>query len=164
MSLKKFVQIIIVLYILYLMFFNSNFFYDYETELFYIDETQELFMSDKLIISVDRGNVIEVVINNSRRDELVTSQSVIFDYNRPFPNTRGSTRMNTIMVSGYSGVTTFTGPPENSPYTRREFRVKFYGTQMIWLQTRKNVITGNEEQRRGTVIVPIRSINYSIDM
>lgn len=61
----------------------------------------------------------------------------------------------------YSTSVTFSGPPESSAKSSREYRVKFYVHEGPFTQTKTSIF--GTSTKSGTYIEPYRNIEYSVD-
>lgn len=67
------------------------------------------------------------------------------------------------VTAEYSTSHQFVGPPENSSYNSREFRVQFYAKTVTFTQKKINSSNQVVDTRSGTASVPTRYAMYSID-
>jgi len=132
----------------------------YDQSVSRIPGTSEFQAQSFFITSVARGMTIRLTRAFSQTLSMGFNAGTGGGANMPF-NITGS--LNHSVTASVTTQVDLVGPPENGPHNTREFRVRFFGENVNWTQTRTNSLTGNSEQRSGTGTRPTRYMRYSID-
>lgn len=108
---------------------------------------------DYFVISAAKG---QTTVLSSEFSKTITTGTTVGD---PFvkADIGGS------VTAKYSVSHQFVGPPENSTYNSREFRVQFYAKTASWTQKKINSSGTVVETRTGKADIPTKYLLYSID-